>query len=97
MQSATEYLRDALADGQPHPIRDMAADLGVKPNAIQQAAHRLSRRGIPVVEVEGCYVLYAEHRCLACGRPISRYTRTGLCDEHRSVPKRRHQQMVLTV
>lgn len=89
MQSATEYLRDALADGLPHPIRDMATELGVQPNAIQQAAHRLSRRGIPVVAVEGCYVMPSDHRCLACGRPISRYNRTGLCEEHRSMPKRR--------
>ena len=96
MLSATEYLTATLCDGEPRTAADMAADLGVSVNAIHQAARRLARKGVPVVEVEGAYRIDAEHRCLACGRPLSHRNRTGLCDEHRHEPKRRHQQMVLT-
>ena len=95
MLSATEYLAATLCDGEPRTAADMASDLGVTVNAIHQAARRLARKGVPVVAVDGTYCLPAEHRCRACGRPLSHHNRTGLCEDHRREPKRRHQQMVL--
>jgi len=97
MRSATEYLIETLGDGQARTAADMADELGVTVDAIYQAASRLSRKGVAVVSAAGVYRLDHERRCLACDRPLGRHNRTGLCEEHRHEPKRRHQQMVLTV
>lgn len=98
MLSAREHLLAVLSDGQPHACADMAAALDVTPNAIEQAASRLARRGIPVEREGDCYVLRSERRCLACDRPISRYARRPFCTLHRFERRRkRDQQMALPV
>lgn len=98
MRSATQHLLDRLPDGEPHACTKLAAEIEVTPNAIQQAASRLRRSGVPIVSEGGAYRMVDARRCLLCDRRISRHARRQLCCLHEREPIRRHnQQMALTV
>jgi len=93
MISARDYLLATLDDGRPHSRAEMAEDLGVEVNTIEQAASRLRRRGVPVVAIGECY--WMVRHCVVCGRRVSRYSRTGLCTDHERVPSSRRHHLAL--